>query len=510
MCRVLIGASTDLSPDEAYYHMWSERLAPSYYSKGPGVAVAIRISTTLLGDTALGVRFFAAFLGLGTSVIVYTLATSLFNDKVAAWAIVLLNLTPIFNAGSTVMTIDPLMIFFWSGSMLTFWRALHRSGKLSERYWLATGAMVGLGFLCKYTCALQWLSMVLLLGLSRRWRGQLLRKGFYKALGVFLICTIPVIIWNTQHQWITVTHLRERAGGSDSGLKLSEFAEFFGMHLGVYSPVLFVGLLWALLRTLRNALREDAQRFLAAFAFPILILYFALSLREAGEANWTAPGFLSAGILLAHFWESVRLGPVLKRGLQNTGLFIAGTISCIALHTDVVRQLGIAWPYERDPSYRLRGWEETAEAVEDITQSILVDFKKNDREEVFLIANRWQVASALSFYMRDDLGVIRPTPGHPLVHTIQSALPEHQFSFWPRYDGVDVSGDDGALPSKSKFTGRTALYITDDADRKSPPKSIQATFEKYQLIRILDVLRGGNELRRIKIFACYNYEPPPI
>ncbi len=30
----------ELSEDEAYYHMWSERMAPSYYSKGPGIADA--------------------------------------------------------------------------------------------------------------------------------------------------------------------------------------------------------------------------------------------------------------------------------------------------------------------------------------------------------------------------------------------------------------------------------------------------------------------------------------
>lgn len=497
--------------------MWSERLAPSYYSKGPGVAVAIRISTTLFGDTAMGVRIFSAFLGLGTSIIIYTLATSLYNDKVAAWSVVLLNLTPIFNAGSTLMTIDPLMIFFWCGSMLTFWRALHRTSTSSDRYWLATGALVGLGFLCKYTCALQLLSMVLLLGLSRRWRGQLGRKGFYKALGVFLFCTIPVVIWNAQHHWITVTHLKERAGGSDEkGLQISEFGEFLGMHFGVYSPILFVGLVWALYRTARTFLRNDAERFLAAFTFPILIMYFALSFREAGEANWTAPGFISAGILLSHFWDSVRLNPGLKYGLQTAALFTAGAISCVALHTDVVRQLGIPWPYHRDPSYRLRGWEETAEAVEDITQSMLKDLQKKKRDDsVFLIANRWQVASELSFYMQDDLGVIRPNEKYPLVHTIQSALPQHQFSFWPRYDGVEIAKSpddevDGSPTQRSAFLGQTALYITDESDRQSPPKSIQSTFEKFHLIRVMDVLRGGNQLRRIKIFACYNYKSPPI
>ena len=34
--------TTDLEFDEAHYWMWSERLAPAYFSKGPGIAFAIR------------------------------------------------------------------------------------------------------------------------------------------------------------------------------------------------------------------------------------------------------------------------------------------------------------------------------------------------------------------------------------------------------------------------------------------------------------------------------------
>ena len=47
----------ELTPDEAYYQMWSERLDWGYYSKGPGVAVAIRAGTALFGPTEFGVRF---------------------------------------------------------------------------------------------------------------------------------------------------------------------------------------------------------------------------------------------------------------------------------------------------------------------------------------------------------------------------------------------------------------------------------------------------------------------
>ena len=40
--RLALLGMTDLQFDEAHYWMWSERLAPAYFSKGPGVAFAIR------------------------------------------------------------------------------------------------------------------------------------------------------------------------------------------------------------------------------------------------------------------------------------------------------------------------------------------------------------------------------------------------------------------------------------------------------------------------------------
>ena len=62
---------------------------------------------------------------------------------VAAWTVLLLNLTPIFNAGSLVMTIDPLSIFLWLAAMLAIWRALHRRARIGI-HWPLAGLCIGL------------------------------------------------------------------------------------------------------------------------------------------------------------------------------------------------------------------------------------------------------------------------------------------------------------------------------------------------------------------------------
>src|SRR6266850_665306 len=110
--RLSMIGTTDLGVDEAHYWMWSERLAPAYFSKGPGIAFAIRASTILFGANEFGVRFLSPILAAGTSLMLFYFARRLFSASTGLWLVLALNLTPIFNIGSFVMTIDPLSIFF--------------------------------------------------------------------------------------------------------------------------------------------------------------------------------------------------------------------------------------------------------------------------------------------------------------------------------------------------------------------------------------------------------------
>src|SRR3954453_16168166 len=154
--------TTDLSFDEAHYWMWSERLAPAYFSKGPGIAFAIRASTALFGNNEFGVRFLSPFIGAATCLLLYYFTRRLFNERAAFWAVIALNAVPLFNVGNLVMTIDPLSIFFWVAAMYTFWLALERAEKTTW-LWPATGLLIGLGFLSKYTNAFELVSVVLVL-----------------------------------------------------------------------------------------------------------------------------------------------------------------------------------------------------------------------------------------------------------------------------------------------------------------------------------------------------------
>src|SRR5437870_11936729 len=104
--RLSILATTDLSFDEAHYWMWSERLGPAYFSKGPVIAFAIRASTAVFGPNGFGVRFFSPVLAAGTSLLRFYFARRLFTATARLWAVPALYVTPIVNIGALVMPVE--------------------------------------------------------------------------------------------------------------------------------------------------------------------------------------------------------------------------------------------------------------------------------------------------------------------------------------------------------------------------------------------------------------------
>ena len=503
--RLTLIGTTDLSFDEAHYWMWSERLAPAYFSKGPGIAFAIASSTAIFGDTEFGVRFWSPILAAGTSLLLFYLARRLFSETTGFWTVIVLNVTPIFNLGAFVMTIDPLSIFFWTAAIFTFWLALERSPEFSW-HWPATGLLIGLGFLCKYTNVLQLLSVVVVLALVPRFRREFRGGGFYAMLAAFAICTIPPIVWNTQHAWANVLHLRSRSGLEEAlGIRPLELLWFIAAHFVVYSPLIFAGLAWAVIRSWRRAHQQFKGTFLIWCGMPLLAIYTVVSINRAAAPNWDGLAFLSLGVLAASYWrERLEARPDLRRWV-GVALALGLLMSLPALNSDLLRSFGYDL-LPRDPSDRMRGWRSTAEALEKVRGEIETQLG----HPVFVIADRRDRASEFSFYFRDK----RPAqPGHPPVYIIESQDIVNQFSFWPRYDEFVAAPPGRPLPEGDVYTeqdgvnlfeGRSAMYIQ-TSKRTTPARKISAAFSSVEHHATIEVSRHGRVIRTVQVFVCNNY-----
>ncbi len=493
--RLSMLATTDLEFDEAHYWIWSEHLAPAYFSKGPAIAFVIRASTSVFGANEFGVRFFSPLLSAGTSVLLFYFARRLFNPTAGLWAVIAVNVTPIFNVGAFLMTIDPLSVFFWLAAMLTFWLAVEKSPHFSW-YWLLTGLLIGLGFLSKYTNALELVSIVLVLAL---------------ALGVFALCAVPPIIWNQQHAWVTLRHLRSR-GSLDHGFGFRpvEVFSFLGQHFLVYSPCLFLALAWGVIASWRRVNQQFKVLFLMWFGLPVFLFYLLLSVNKAAAPNWDGLAFLGFGLLAIHFWWEKLERSVTLRLVAVAAILVGLLMSIVALNTDLLRAAG--YQFKRsDPSDRMRGWNSATNALEKIRN----DLETKLGEKLFLIADARDRASEISFYLRDRRV---EGPGHPPVYIPESQDMVNQFSFWPRYDefvelkpgtprpeGETYTEENGINP----FVGRDALFIR-SGEREHVPHSIRAAFQSTNPVGTIEVRRHGRVLRTWQVFLCRNYRTLPL
>ena len=508
--RLSLLATTDLEFDEAHYWMWSERLAPAYFSKGPAIAFVMRASTAVFGVNEFGVRFFSPLLAAGTSVLLFYFARRLFNATTASWAVVALNVTPIFNIGAFLMTIDALSVFFWLATMFTFWLALEKSPRFSW-YWPFTGLLIGLGFLSKYTNAFELASIVLVLALAPRLRQEFKRPGLYSLIALFAVCTVPPIVWNAQHAWITLVHLRSR-GNLEHGFGFHpvEVLSFLGQHFLAYSPFLFLALAWGVIASWRRANQQFKVLFLMWFGLPVFLFYLLLSVNKSAAPNWDGLAFLGFGLLAVYFWwERLEASVTLRLGAV-VAILVGLIMSVIALDTDVVRSAG--YNLERpDPSDRMRGWKSATSALEEMRN----DLETKLGEKLFLIADARDRASEISFYLRDKRV---EGPGHPPVYIPESQDMVNQFSFWPRYDEfVEIKPGtpqpEGEVYTEENginlFMGRDALFIR-NGEKDRVPHSIQAAFQSIEPVGTIEVSRYGKIIRTWQVFLCRNYRTLPL
>jgi hypothetical protein len=331
----------------------------------------------------------------------------------------------------------------------------------------------------------------------------------YWLLGLFVVCTIPPIVWNAQHAWITMTHLETRGSlTEDVGFRPLEPLKFFGEHFIFYSPLLFGALVWAVIGNWRRVNQQFKVLFLFWFGLPVFVFYLLLSLNHVATPNWDAVSFLSFGLLAVHYWNE----RIEKRGARifaTAAILLGFGISIFSLDSDLLRSAGIKF-FRSDPSDRLRGWKTMTAEVERIRN----DLESKLGEKLFLIADERHRASEISFYLKDKRV---EGPGHPPVYLVESQDLINQFSFWPRYDqfvdppaSPNQSSDEAFTEQKgvNPFFGRSALLIRNFA--KNPPHNIRAAFESTEPVGTLELKRFGHHVRSWQIFLCRHYRTLPL
>lgn len=294
LIKAYLAATLQLHPDEAYYWLWSRRLALGYYDHSPFIAYFIWL-TTLVSQAEFWVRFSSIAVSVLMSVLCWRLALQLFADTAAAAASVLvLNLFPITFVGSIIMTPDTPAFVFWALAVYACWQVV-RTGQ--ARYWYLTALWFGLSLLSKYTSVLlaPCIFLFFLATDERRW---LKTVHPYLAFVLGMACFLPVVFWNQAHDWIS---FRFQFGHGLGGQSLSpgQIVEFFGGQLLVASP--FLWLLGVAAGTAYLFSRDKRKLFVSLMSMPVLLFFTASSLKRLAGPNWPACAYFALSIVIGKF-----------------------------------------------------------------------------------------------------------------------------------------------------------------------------------------------------------------
>jgi len=292
--RLYLSAALQLHPDEAYYWLWSRNLDISYFDHPPMVAYFIWL-TTLVSQSELWVRLSGTLVFLAASGLLWRLALQLFGSvAIAASSVILLNAYPLTTLGLMVTTPDVPVFLFWSLGVYLFWQTL-QSQKVG--LWYLVGVCFGLALVSKYTAILMAPCFFLYLVLTdeRRW---LKTVHPYLALLLGFICFLPVIYWNSQHDWVSFT-FQLRNGLNSETYSLAKVGEYVGGQMLLTNPIAWVmGMGVALVGIFR---KDKRILFVVCTAMPVIVFFGVSSLKKAAGANWPAFAYFSFSILVSYY-----------------------------------------------------------------------------------------------------------------------------------------------------------------------------------------------------------------
>jgi 4-amino-4-deoxy-L-arabinose transferase-like glycosyltransferase len=475
----------DLAPDEAHYWEWSRRLDWSYYSKGPMVAYLIAAFTRCGSSTDFFVRLPAGLLSLGTGSLVYLLTRDLFASGRAGFLGVLAcGATPLFAAGSILMTIDAPLVFFWTLTAYATWKAVwSHAAQARLAWWCVVGVALGLGVLSKYTMLLVVPCIGLYLFISPLARRCLREPAPYVALSIACVLSMPILVWNAQHDWVSLRHVGALAGLTAANAEdetyfgAKTFFEFLGSQFGVVSPVLFVALVVAMITSGRRGLRERRDEYLfpfllAAIPFAFFVLW---SVYEKVEGNWAAPAYVTATATLAALWDE-QLTQARRVAVKRILLVLLPGILMVALaqFPGLPRYAGLNLPPRIDLTRRLDGWRKLGTAVGAV-------LKEPRGENLFLFSEHYQIASELAFYV----------PGQPQVYNIDAGRRMNQYDIW---GGLD------------RLRGHDGLFVT--YGDWGAPRPVREACEALQKLQVVETSHLGQPGQTFAIFRCVRYKGP--
>ena len=320
---------TELANDEAYYHMFAERLAWGYFDHPPVTALLVWAGERLFGGE-LGVRFFFTVLQpLYLWILWRLIRPADAGRRDAALFVVVSAATLMLQLYGFIAVPDGPLMFTTALFLLTFkWFSENR-----RRAWLWMGIAMALMAYSKYHGAL-----VVLFALAANPR-QLLRPALYSSGAVALLLLVPHLVWQYEHDWASFAY---HLSGRNSVFRPGYVVEFLANVLVVFNPF-FVPLYVQAWRKVKP--QTPVGRALKLLPVVFIVFFMLSSLRGYVQPQWV---IVSCFGLVCVLFAYARRHPRTRRYVMRAGGVTVGLIVLVRL-VMIFNPLGIRFEVFNNP-----------------------------------------------------------------------------------------------------------------------------------------------------------------
>lgn len=445
--------------DEAYYWMWGQHPALSYYDHPPLNAWLLSLSSAVFGWNHFALRLPVALAFVADIVALWLIARRIGGDSRGNfWLTLLLFLvTPVFSMVTNYALPDHILLtalLFATYFFLRFFGDRSTGGQGATRDLLLAGLLLGLAGLAKYNAAFLGLGVGLFVLLYDR---ALLRQGrLYLAAAITVALQAPVIVWNATERFASFAF---QLGGRHAGIE----ATIDGVAPLLLGILIFVGpfLLWPIGRfafTRQNpvpGIGFARTTFFVSTLAIVTIAFFTLTL-----FHWNMAAY-------------VAMLPFLALTLRPRWLIVPHALWGIAFAAVVFVNYAVA------PATRVTAWRDSATAWSyDWSKAVVAVDAARERHDVgFVATTDYTTASLLGFALKDR-------------NVVSLNRDIDQYDYW--FDADAHKGEDAIL------------Y----ADSFRPIKlSIKRRFESIEPLKTIAVRVHGRLIYRQHIYLAKGYKP---
>jgi 4-amino-4-deoxy-L-arabinose transferase-like glycosyltransferase len=371
--------------DDARYLDWG------YVAYPPLTPFIARLALELFGPSLVGVRFFCALAMSVGMVLTGLMARELGGSRLAqVVAALAAGISPNALSEGNFFQYISFDYLWW---VLAAYLVIRLLKSEDPRWWLGIGAVIGLGMMTKYTMAFFTVGVMagVLLTPNRRY---LASPWLWGGVGLALLVFLPNMIWQAQHNFISLDflsdiHARDIRIGRTSTFLIEQL---YGAANLFTLPLWVAGLYFYFAAPAGRRYRPLGWMF---------VVIFALFFIAQGRANYMPPAYpmlFAAGAVLGEKWlTSLSAGKArLVQGI-TWGVLVIGGVTAAPVTLPITPVNSPAWEVASDINDGFKesiGWPELTETVAGIYASLPAE----EKAQAGILAGNYGEAGAINLY----------------------------------------------------------------------------------------------------------------